>query len=313
MAPRYRMPKEKVPKGDVVVNPEADVAAGAEENLIEIDSEPPPSHAAIKRLTTSEAKSDESKNDPSLLSSSPKRSSIGRRNSSIATTSDRDFRSRRGENPEMREHLKHLGPSNLASRPRQTRYNTIKIKPGSGSFSEAAKATAKNGSAEPVPILQLPPAASGGVGEGLLSSAGKDASDGVHAVQAGYGTIDLGSIQVVSQKAQSSPHPRSDSRPSSSGSTSSGTRRSRAFSPIKKGTVRSGSITENVIEADGIKKVVLEMTSSSEEQQEQAAEGEGSKEGEAKDEGKGGKRKRRRKRKKTGKKGEEAPLLEEDE
>ena len=332
------MPKEKVSKGELVVNLEADAADG-EENLIDLESrdgEQPPSHAAIKRLTTSEGRSsDETRNDPSLLSSSPKRSSIGRRNSSAATGSDRDFRLRREQTPEMREHLKHLGPSNLASRPRQTRYNTIKIKPGGGSFSDVAKAASKNnGFAEPTPVLKMPAAASGGVGEGLLSSAGKDASDGVHAVQTGYGTIgtpprhpdspvkSMKSIQAVSQKViSSSPHARSNSRPTSSGSSSSSTHRPRPFSPVKKGTVRSGSITENIIEADGIKKVVLELTSSSEEQPEQgvAAEGkEEAKEGKASEsEGTtstgGGKKKRRRKRKKTSKKAEEEPLIEADE
>ena len=338
MALRYRVPKEKVSKGEIVVNPDAD-AADREENLIDLenrDSEQIPSHAAIKRITTSEGRSSEEiRNDSSLLSSSPRRSSIGRHNSSATTGSDRDFRIRREQTPEMREHLKHLGPSNLASRPRQTRYNTIKIKPGGGSFSEAARSVSRhNGTAEPIPVLQMPLAASGGVGEGLLSSAGKDASDGVHAVQAGYGTMNspprhpgspvksMKSIQAVSQKAvSSSPHARNNSRPSSSGSSSSGTRRSRAFSPVKRGTVRSGSITENIIEADGIKKVVLELTSSSEEQPEQDAGGNGkneakenrASESESTASAGGGKKKRRRKRKKTNKKAEEEPLLEEEE
>ncbi|TQS37010.1 hypothetical protein Golomagni_02529 [Golovinomyces magnicellulatus] len=34
----------------------------------------------------------------------------------------------RGNSSDMREHLKHLGPSNLASRPKSTRYTTVKIK-----------------------------------------------------------------------------------------------------------------------------------------------------------------------------------------
>ena len=37
----------------------------------------------------------------------------------------------RSDTPEMRQHLRaHLGPSNLASRPKSTRINTVKIKPG---------------------------------------------------------------------------------------------------------------------------------------------------------------------------------------
>src|SRR6201992_629171 len=34
------------------------------------------------------------------------------------------------EDTDLRQHLRHLGPSNLASKPKQTRINTVKIKPG---------------------------------------------------------------------------------------------------------------------------------------------------------------------------------------
>merc|ERR1711939_605664 len=43
----------------------------------------------------------------------------------------------RGNMNDMREHLKHLGPSNLASRPKSTRYNTVKIKSALGPRSES--------------------------------------------------------------------------------------------------------------------------------------------------------------------------------
>lgn len=80
---------------------------------------------------------------------------------------------------------KNLGPSNLASRPRTTRYNTVKIKPGGvgSAHKHAQESPDEPRHASPSPAPQ------GGVGAGLLSSAGKDAKDGVIAVQAGYGTM----------------------------------------------------------------------------------------------------------------------------
>ena len=38
----------------------------------------------------------------------------------------------------MKEHLKHLGPSNAASRPKATKYTSVKIKPGVGTIPEGA-------------------------------------------------------------------------------------------------------------------------------------------------------------------------------
>ncbi|KAK2735015.1 hypothetical protein FQN57_001391 [Myotisia sp. PD_48] len=55
---------------------------------------------------------------------------------------------KRGATAEIREQLKHLGPSNLASRPRQTRYNAVKIKPGT-SPTQASSST-RDGDALPV-------------------------------------------------------------------------------------------------------------------------------------------------------------------
>lgn len=52
--------------------------------------------------------------------------------------SDDHLVTRVGTTDEIREHLKHLGPSNLASRPRQTRYQNVKIKRGRGSPSRSS-------------------------------------------------------------------------------------------------------------------------------------------------------------------------------
>ncbi|TVY94024.1 Protein MAM3 [Lachnellula willkommii] len=74
---------------------------------------------------------------------------------------------------------KHLGPSNLASRPAQTRYSTIKIKPGKGTFDEISK-NAESGAGSGAGAQQ------GSGGAGALSSSPtqvgtvKNAASGEH-------------------------------------------------------------------------------------------------------------------------------------
>jgi metal transporter CNNM len=123
------------------------------------------------------------------------------------------------EDPEFKNHLKHLGPSNLASRPKQTRINTVKIKPGT-SGSDATVLLTHSGTRESV---QSPRSRQGSASSatqnpqtvsptckareleaeaiettGLLN-AGYPASDAVQAV--GYGT--LGSNPTSKAGAQS--------------------------------------------------------------------------------------------------------------
>ena len=238
----------------------------------------------------------------------------------------------------MREHLKHLGPSNLASRPRTTRYNTVKIKPGPGSL--AANESAFQDQPETPRTQSI--AAQGGVGAGLLGSAGKDAKDGVLAVQTGYGTIPTGSPPSPSksrkdglvtlaesrslspqQSAEGRLKPPSDHRSRAASQDTLGSMQSGVKSPSKKrGTARSGSITENIVDLGGIKKTVLETTSSSDDPEDGGAQVPGDdgpaddnangagKENNKPSEG-GGKKKRRRKKKKGGggTSSEDAPLL----
>ena len=199
----------------------------------------------------------------------------------------------RSNTPEIREHLRHLGPSNAAHRPKQTRINTVKIKPGVGTIPENA-AQPQDGA------TVTPTAPRGGIGEGLLESAGRDASDGVRTLQAGYGTINSGARwttswfqdsnangdgkkslpqgtdDVTSPKSQ--PHDENvktvvDNRPASQSSGHSTSTlgslpsvHSRSRSPMKRHrhtTARSGSITENFVDLGGVKKMVLETASSS--------------------------------------------------
>lgn len=222
--------------------------------------------------------------------------------------------------PEMREHLKHLGPSNLASRPRTTRYNTVKIKAGGTKVSDSPLNDVKTA---PQNVASKGNTHDEGVGEGLLRAAGKNASDGVHAIQEGYGTIERPKssdtpdtsnrgTQVIIEPYQRPTAQRADSEISvatTSTITSLPKQENRSSAELH-GTrsARSGSITENVIEVGGIKKVILETTSNGPEEG-QAEEARQSDEGSAPQESTAGKKKRRKKRKRA-EQGESAPLLD---
>ncbi|KAI8931662.1 hypothetical protein NX059_011309 [Plenodomus lindquistii] len=262
----------------------------------------------------------------------------------------------RSDDPEVMQHLRHLGPSNAANRPKQTRINTVKIKPGQApaipnTIPEHAQPAADN---SPAPDVHAP---QGGVGEGLLASAGREASDGVHSVAVGYGTMapsgdrmswksgrsglrDAEYDEPSSPKGGSqagnndSTHLNVDDRPISSQnrersrsvSTIASLRSARTRSrspPKKRHTARSGSISENVVDLNGIKKIVLETTSSSDSEDKNASsQADGAEdsrnsqqhsEAESSNVGgdKGGKKKRKKrgKKKKGGKDGEDQPLL----
>ena len=318
-------PKSRVPKGEVVTEPDSTIAEG-EENLIEIDGDHSKDENGVnmKHNATLDHNSARTNGNNPELATSPGTRHPNRRTSSIANISDREGGSRpRQMNPEMREHLKHLGPSNLASRPRTTRYNTVKIKPGAGSLVEAIK----DGASETPRNTSI--AAQGGVGAGLVNSAGKEAKDGVLALQAGYGTIPSGSppspkksrkgslVAAASEETRKarlgadeigrrgSLHHSPAGSQSTLGSMGSADGLLSPRSPSKRGTARSGSITENIIEAGGVKKTVLEMTSSSEDRDDAAA-----KNGKENEDSKNGaKKKRRRRRRKPGEGSEDAPLL----
>lgn len=257
-------PKSRVPKGQVVTNLEDNLGDG-EEALIDLGEDKKDPHEAMRRHATSvDTRALEANGRPEDL----------RRHSSTANTSDREGGQKKPK-PQMRDHLKHLGPSNLASRPRQTRYNTVKIKPGYGTLGEAMSKASDNSDTTPRNSI----AAQGGVGAGLLNSAGKDAKDGVLAVAAGYGSIPPGASPPSPNKARKGlmalaehdargpeeDRPPSKHRSRANSESTLGSMYSGTKSPQKnkKGVARSGSITEQIVDAGGIKKTVLEMTSSS--------------------------------------------------
>jgi metal transporter CNNM len=137
------------------------------------------------------------------------------------------------------------------------------------------------------PIIEVPYEDNihGGEGEGLLRSGGSDAKDGVQALQQGYGSISrslAGPPKTVSQTDSYSGMPlvvdgtskskspergalsRHSSQDSGRSSDTLGSLHSGSYgAQRKKGVARSGSITENIIEAGGVRKVVLETNSSS--------------------------------------------------
>ena len=198
-----------------------------------------------------------------------------RRASSTMGGSDREGPLHRSVNAETLGHLKHLGPSNVASRPRQTRFQTVKIKPGADSGSKT--------SVPSIPAKHLPAfAAARGAGSPGGATSGKSATDEVLNVQASYGTINSSS-KTPNNHTQPQEQYKNMSTQRESNANKSGTRTASAASVttvaslpkhndssetyyLKKKTnnvARSGSITENIVDAGGIKKTVLETTSSS--------------------------------------------------
>ena len=277
-------PKARVQKGHIVGNPDNAALSAPEDHLMDLTED---NVTIIDSSTKPHVNGDNRSNSPAVFGTSPK-ATFMRRGSGGA---DGNVIQIRGNVNDMREHLKHLGPSNLASRPKTTRYNTVKIKPGypTNRTDSRTDSTNYHDSIIEEHYHDLP-GAHGGEGEGLLKSAGKEASDGVQAVQQGYGTINRNLSPTPSKPSkpetvstdgaslrppefQETGHdspPRSTNdkfknQRSDRSSDTLGSLVSHSNSPTRKKrrSARSGSITENIVEAGGVRKVVLETNSSS--------------------------------------------------
>ncbi|KAI1766976.1 DUF21-domain-containing protein [Hypoxylon sp. FL1150] len=168
---------------------------------------------------------------------------------------------------DIRDHFKHLGPSNPASNPKSTRVSAVKIKPAKTSASTNLQPELVTEDLEPVADERT----------SLLGSQ-LNAKDGIQALQQTYtdpsaansdfspkittndegdasDLIDRGTQTKLSAVNNGGTSPTQNSSTGSVESVHDATGR-------RRGHVRSGSITENIIESGGIRKVVLEATSS---------------------------------------------------
>ncbi len=274
-------PRSRIPKGKVV----ADSRKASEQPVIDGDVDTSANGSAPRKLSLPETSS---QFKPSFA--------IRRRSSGNKGTMGPIS----NEDGDVYEHLRHLGPSNAANRPKATRINTVKIKPAAApsipnTIPEHKKAEIERPPSRSV-VAEPSHAPEGGIGEGLLTSAGLEASDGVHTLALGYGTMapsgDRTSWKsgksghraaddddLLSPKAPANGHEGNtyivvdntkkdhDSKARSRSASTIASLRSKGSRsgspPQKRHTARSGSISENVVHVGGIKKIVLETTSSS--------------------------------------------------
>lgn len=217
----------------------------------------------------------------------------------------------RGNTVDMKQHLKHLGPSNAASRPKTTKFSAVKIKPGSNIDIIPETDTPAEDAGSPARSRSLDIRASE---PEVLRDAGVDharASDGAAALQlhSGYGTMSstpasyrLTAAEASQQAKENTATPVSSDRAPLTHSTStsaidaeltsngdgepftkqperlvgstgdlSGSFRNLDETIRPRRKARSGSITETLVESGGIQKYVLETTSSSSEELDDAS------------------------------------------
>ncbi|KAL4895024.1 hypothetical protein BDV59DRAFT_159273 [Aspergillus ambiguus] len=260
-APRARVPKGKIVEEPPMLPPET------QGKLVDVDGDAdrPP---VDRRRSSVEAP----------LPRFQIRKSTSDRNSDAAD----GWFTQRGATDEIREHLKHLGPSNLASRPRQTRYQSVKIKRANAASPTRSTQTdvdSGQSTSESHLLSNAGPSLSGGIGAGLVNS-GMDARDGAYAVRVGYGSTanhkiaDVGiqtkdltlSIPEAVHEEQDEPPavPSAAVSEESAGSPPRNVDRPKTGSSYQhQGPARSGSITEQVIDVNGVRKVVLHTNSAS--------------------------------------------------
>ncbi|KAJ8116633.1 hypothetical protein ONZ43_g4397 [Nemania bipapillata] len=169
---------------------------------------------------------------------------------------------------DMRDHFKNLGPSNPASNPKSTRVSAVKIKPGSNANSMVQPTSEsidviledpENMADEFTALLRPPLVAKDGVQALHHSHYGSPNSEGVEIRKPTIITADDHQLSSKENKISRTRQATSSSEDNQSPSESGGAE------PLvrRRGHVRSGSITENIVEAGGIRKVVLEANSSS--------------------------------------------------
>ncbi|KAI0540580.1 hypothetical protein GGR58DRAFT_460142 [Xylaria digitata] len=164
---------------------------------------------------------------------------------------------------DMRDHFKNLGPSNPASNPKSTRVSAVKIKPGSTTTTPTVHPMS-----ESIDIIREDSHSEADESTSLLRHQ-LTAKDGVRALHhSQYGSSNLAKADLLADDGQplgkENNIPRTRQSTSSDGTTSLTDGGEAEPVVRRRGHVRSGSITENIVEAGGVRKVVLEANSSSE-------------------------------------------------
>jgi metal transporter CNNM len=246
-------PYSRVPKGRFVEEPPVIPAQGP---LVDIGGDSPATtgHSMDRRRSSVEAP----------LARYQLRRSLGdkERNSTDG------YITRLGSTDDIREHLKHLGPSNLASRPRQTRYQNVKIKRGSISPSRSGQTDVDSGTDS---HTRRQPTSFPTTSDTTLTSSGLNPRDGAHALlmsSTGRSSSEspakngppVSIPEQVNEEQESAPQSAHSRHTGSGGSQDGDQTYSQSY--IHRGPARSGSITEHIVDVNGIRKVVLHTTSS---------------------------------------------------
>jgi metal transporter CNNM len=189
---------------------------------------------------------------------------------------------------EMRNRLRHLGPSNPATNPKNTRSTTVKIKPGGHPVSVALPPRAASVAGDIIEEVSQREEEQAGETTSLLRPqlSGKD---GVKALRQSYGSTSPAAAlpqepqeQLITPAIEIADTEQRDvatqtnvkaaeedlidmaAIPSAS-ETGQSLRSDYSAQALRRSFVRSGSITENIIESGGVRKVILQTTSSADE------------------------------------------------
>lgn len=234
-------------------------------------------------------------------SGSPLRSTVLLRRSSANIDGRLENVPVRANFDDIKQHLKHLGPSNRASNPKVTKSTTVKIKPGVVVHDEPRSHTVAEEAIPEVPRYEEEDEPEDDETTSLLRAV--TPKDGAHALAQSYGATSNATLprsfdesptrsalqakaadtaKLEEQATQTSAHASTTDLPAAASTTpgvqtkkstssSSDTENLPETSPYghrKSLFARSGSITEQVVETRGIKKTVLGMTSSNEDEDE---------------------------------------------
>lgn len=232
-------------------------------------------HKAVGTIGTASHESPQLSSSPRLATLMMRRGSSGLEGQSVTIPVRANFE-------DIRQHLKHLGPSNPATNPKNTRSTTVKIKPGTG-VPGAPRASVGGEATEEVVLLEeelegdettslLRPQVTGKDGiQALHQTYGSGSPDvTVHLASPANGEIPTLTLETADQ-VRSTPSKRSPTDPTAEAVTQRSVSNSTSIDSLrndnnnlvpKRGNVRSGSITENIVESRGVRKVVLETTSS---------------------------------------------------